>query len=155
MIIAPRIWARRQMGYTRWFADCIIKGFPFMVSDSSAISRMAGVSPKDHRANVRRLEELGLDWQITECDIRIKLDEAGPTAAQLAEQAQGYSDLAGLCLAGARCRGLVLWGFTDKHSWIPGFRTGWGAALPFDADYRPKPAYEALAATFWGRSPAE
>jgi hypothetical protein len=41
----------------------------------------------------------------------------------------------------------VLWGFTDAHSWIPALRPGWGAALPFDEAYRPKPAYDALHAT--------
>ena len=109
----------------------------------------------DHRANIRRLEELGLDWQVTECDIRMPLSEAGPTAEQLAEQASGYADLIGLCLAEARCRGFLVWGFTDRHSWIPGFRPGWGAALPFDADYHPKPACEAIAMTLWGRAAAE
>lgn len=109
----------------------------------------------DYRSNIRRLEELGLDWQVTECDIRMALNGAEPTAEQLAEQASGYADLVGLCLAGARCRGLLIWGFTDRHSWIPGFRPGWGAALPFDADYHPKPAYEALAMTFWGHPAAE
>lgn len=109
----------------------------------------------DHRANVARLEEIGLDWQVTECDIRMPLGPAGPTAEQLADQAQGYADLIELCLAGARCRGFLVWGFTDRHSWIPGFRPGWGAALPFDADYRPKQAYEAIAGTLWGRAEAE
>jgi endo-1,4-beta-xylanase len=38
----------------------------------------------------------------------------------------------------------VLWGFTDKSSWIPYFVKGAGAALIFDEQYKPKPAYEAL-----------
>ncbi len=108
----------------------------------------------DFRANVHRLEALGLDWQVTECDIRMRLDGAAPTPAQLAVQASGYEDLVRFCLDEARCRGFVLWGFTDRHSWIPGFRPGWGAALPLDADYRPKPAYEAIAAALWSSSPA-
>jgi hypothetical protein len=37
-----------------------------------------------------------------------------------------------------------MWGFTDRHSWIPAFSPGMGAALIFDAEYRPKPAYDAL-----------
>jgi endo-1,4-beta-xylanase len=104
----------------------------------------------DHRANVRRLEGLGLDWQVTECDIRICLDGPAPTAEQLAEQARGYGDLIGLCLDEAGCRGFLVWGFTDRHSWIPGFRAGWGAALPLDDDYQPKQAYDAIAAALWG-----
>ena len=42
------------------------------------------------------------------------------------------------------CVALLTWGFTDRYSWIPSFRPGYGAALPFDADYQPKPAYEAM-----------
>jgi endo-1,4-beta-xylanase len=100
----------------------------------------------DHRANVRRLAALGLDWQVTECDIRMRLDGRPPTPEQLADQVQGYADLIGLCLTEPRCRGFLVWGFTDRHSWIRGFRKGWGAALPFDEEYRPKPAYDAIAA---------
>ena len=40
---------------------------------------------------------------------------------------------------------LVFWGFTDRHSWIPGFTKGeYDEPLLFDRDYRPKPAYEAI-----------
>ena len=41
---------------------------------------------------------------------------------------------------------IVTWGFTDKHSWVPGFFSGEGAALPFDENYNKKPAYEAIRA---------
>ena len=108
---------------------------------------------EDFRSNVRRLEALGLDWQVTECDIRMRLDGAVPTAAQLAEQASGYGDLVRFCLDEAQCRGILFWGFTDRHSWIPGFRPGWGAALPLDTDYLPKPAYEAIAGELWKDAP--
>jgi endo-1,4-beta-xylanase len=108
----------------------------------------------DFRNNVRRLEALGLDWQVTECDIRMRLDGAAPTSDQLTVQALGYGDLVFFCLHEARCRGFLVWGFTDRHSWIPGFRAGWGAALPLDADYHFKPAYDAIAAALWTGSPA-
>lgn len=97
-----------------------------------------------HRNNLRRFRELGLEWAVTEADIRMQLDGAAPTPEQLADQATGYADLAGLCVSEPGCRGLIFWGFTDAHSWIPGFRKGWGAALPFDKEYRPKPAYHAV-----------
>ena len=40
----------------------------------------------------------------------------------------------------------MLWGFTDKHSWIPGTFPGTGDALIFDSNYKKKPAYDSLAA---------
>lgn len=97
-----------------------------------------------HRANVRRFVDLGLEWAITEADIRMQLDGVPPTAEQLADQAEGYAGLCNLCLTEPRCAGLIFWGFTDAHSWIPGFRKGWGASLPLDETYRPKPAYHAV-----------
>lgn len=98
----------------------------------------------ENRQNVRRIAGLGLTWQVTECDIRIQLDGMHPTGEQLDIQADGYRDLIELCLSEPNCRGFLTWGFTDRHSWIPGFRPGWGAALPLDEEYCPKPAYRAV-----------
>lgn len=99
----------------------------------------------EHRENVRRIAALGLEWQITECDIRIQLDGKDPTDQQLQDQAAGYAGLIRLCLEEPNCKGFLAWGFTDAHSWIPGFRPGQGAALPLDEHYKPKPAYHAIA----------
>ena len=38
----------------------------------------------------------------------------------------------------------VMWGFTDKSSWIPKFFPGFNDALIFDRIYQPKPAYDVL-----------
>jgi len=40
---------------------------------------------------------------------------------------------------------LQTWGFTNKYSWIPGHSKGQlGWALPFDAAYEKKPAYDGM-----------
>jgi endo-1,4-beta-xylanase len=44
----------------------------------------------------------------------------------------------------SRCVALTVWGFTDKHSWVPGTFPGEGAALPYNENYAPKPAYQSL-----------
>lgn len=93
----------------------------------------------DHRKNARRLGELGLELSITELDVRTKTDGT-PSAKQSAV----YRDVATFCLTEPNCRAVILWGVTDKHSWVPAFFPGYGDALIFDADYRPKPAYAAL-----------
>lgn len=98
----------------------------------------------EHRQNVRRIADLGLTWQVTECDIRMQLEGGAPTREQLETQAAGYHDVIELCLCEPGCRGFLCWGFTDKHSWIPEFRQGWGAALPLDEEYCAKPAYRAI-----------
>jgi endo-1,4-beta-xylanase len=93
---------------------------------------------------LRRYARMGLDVAITEFDVGINL----PTdAAKLTQQAHAYRDALAACLAVDRCRTFVTWGFTDKHSWIPGVRPGYGDGLPFDASYGAKPAAEALRAT--------
>ena len=92
-------------------------------------------------ASLQRVSDLGVDVAITELDVGL-VEPA--TAASLAEQADTYGAAIDACLAVARCRTVVLWGFTDRYSWIPTFWAGLGAALPFDADYQPKPAYWAL-----------
>ncbi len=94
--------------------------------------------------NMVRLNEMGLEVAITELDVAIQLpvDEA-----ELADQASVYRSLLQACLLAPNCHTFVLWGFTDNFSWIPSFRPGFGAALPFDEAYQPKPAYFALAET--------
>lgn len=96
------------------------------------------------RANIRRFADLGLEWAVTEADIRMQLDGNPPSPEQLVIQADGFRDLTHLCRSIPGCRALVFWGFTDAHSWISGFRKGWGAALPLDNHYLPKPAYHAV-----------
>ena len=40
---------------------------------------------------------------------------------------------------------VVMWGFTDRYSWVPATSNGeFDHALIFDQDCRPKPAYEAI-----------
>jgi endo-1,4-beta-xylanase len=91
--------------------------------------------------NMRRLEELGIEVHITEMDVRLRLPAGGDARAR---QALIYRAMLDACLAADNCKSFALWGFTDRYSWIPTFFPGWGAALPFDEDYRPKPAYHTL-----------
>ncbi|MCS6815084.1 MAG: endo-1,4-beta-xylanase, partial [Cyanobacteria bacterium] len=98
-------------------------------------------APADVTANVRRLVNLGLAVDITEMDVRLK---EPATASDRVRQGQVYQQLLAACLAGGGCQTTVLWGFTDRHSWVPSFFPGWGSALIFDQNYRPKPAYYAL-----------
>jgi len=101
----------------------------------------------DIAANMRRLNALGLETAITELDVRIRV----PASAQdLARQGAIYNGLLSTCLAARNCRTFASWGFTDKTSWVPSAYPGYGAALPFDANYIPKPAYFGLRAALGG-----
>jgi endo-1,4-beta-xylanase len=94
-----------------------------------------------HKTNARRLADLGLELSITEMDVRVSLPSAPD---ELNQQSNAYRDAINFCLTTPNCTALLTWGFTDKHSWIPGFFAGWGDALIYDTGYRPKPAYFAL-----------
>jgi glycosyl hydrolase family 10 len=99
--------------------------------------------PEDVLANLKRLATPGLEVQITEMDVKIQ-DDARPMQARLDAEAQIYRDMLSVCLAVKQCTAFVMWGFTDRHSWIPGATGHPDAPLIFDVAYRPKPAFFAL-----------
>jgi endo-1,4-beta-xylanase len=88
---------------------------------------------------VERLAALDVDVAITELDVPVLPDAPDP----LEVQADTYRTAFAECFA-AGCREITLWGFTDRHTWIDGYLGPGRAPLPFDEDYRPKPALEAI-----------
>jgi endo-1,4-beta-xylanase len=94
-------------------------------------------------ANIARFTAAGFDVRITELDVRLADGTDG-----LAAQATAYGNAVRACRTQARCRAVTTWGFTDKYSWVPGSFPGFGRALPFDANFAPKPAYFSLRDAF-------
>lgn len=92
--------------------------------------------------NIVRFARLGLDIEITELDIR--MPDGSPES--LDRQAKLYAELVRMAKDLPALKLIQFWGFTDAHSWIPGFFKGTGWALPFDENYLPKPAVEAMLA---------
>jgi endo-1,4-beta-xylanase len=107
--------------------------------------------PLDVLPNMDRLVALGLEVQITEMDVKIQ-DDPRPMQARLDAEAQIYRDMLSTCLAVKQCTAFVMWGFTDRHSWIPDATGHPDAPLIFDAAYHPKPAFFALVDVLDGRS---
>ncbi|HXZ14559.1 MAG TPA: endo-1,4-beta-xylanase [Roseiarcus sp.] len=107
-----------------------------------------GSVPADLSAVMRAFASLGVDVAVTELDIRIRLPAS---AADVERQAEEYAFVVDACRAARRCVGVTTWGLTDDRSWVPSVFAGYGAALPFDPDGRPKPAAEAMAQAFAGR----
>jgi endo-1,4-beta-xylanase len=97
--------------------------------------------PATLQDNLRRFSALGLDTALTEVDIRMLLPADD---AKLAAQADWYRDLTSACLSVRRCVGITVWDYTDKYSWIPAVFDGQGAALPWDENLAPKPAYASI-----------
>jgi len=124
-----------------------LKGVPIDGVGMQAHFQLGGV-PSSLAANIARFTALGVKVHITELDIRIPLPSS---AAQLQTQALNYRDVFNACLQTPGCDAIVLWGFTDRESWIPDSFSGWGEALPFDATYNPKPAYWSIYNLLSGR----
>ncbi|KOU57954.1 endo-1,4-beta-xylanase [Streptomyces sp. MMG1533] len=106
-----------------------------------------GQVPSTLQQNIQRFADLGVDVAITELDIRMQLPS---DSAKLTQQAADYKAVVGACVAVARCAGVTVWGFTDSDSWIPDTFPGQGAATPYDENFAPKPAYDAIAEALGG-----
>src|SRR5271165_1028790 len=106
---------------------------------------VSGHAPRDIQSVMEKFASLGVDVAVTELDLRVRLPaDAGALAAQAAD----YAHIVGACRATSRCVGITTWGVTDDHSWVPSFFSGYGAALPFDEAYGPKPAVSAIVEAF-------
>ena len=97
---------------------------------------------QDVAANMKRLGDLGLEVHITELDIKCvpKGSKKACTQELLNAQAQLYADILTTCIHAPACKSFESWGFTDKHTWI-GTQTH---PLPFDENYKAKPAVAAM-----------
>ncbi len=112
-------------------------GFQCHFINGMSASQLAAIDQ-----NVKRYAAIGVKVSFTELDIRIPTSANQTTAFQT--QASNYKELMKICLSNPNCTTFMLWGFTDKHSWIPGTFPGYGNALIYDNNYKPKPAYDAL-----------
>lgn len=93
----------------------------------------------DLEETIRRLGELGLDVHISELDVPIWYLGRG-LETKFARQADIYRTVAMACQAQPACFRITTWGFTDLYTW----RGPTSLPLPFDTEYRPKPAWGAL-----------
>jgi len=95
--------------------------------------------------NMQALAALGIQVHITEMDVRLPVDSSGnASAADLQTQAQVYQTIMSVCLQQPNCTAFQVWGVSYNDSWIPSVFSGYGAALPFDFNYKPTPAFSAL-----------
>jgi endo-1,4-beta-xylanase len=103
-----------------------------------------GQIPSRLQANLQRFANLGVEVQITELDIRMRVPAS---SSNLQRQARDYQTVVSTCLAISRCTRITIWGISDKDSWIPSVFPGYGAADLFDNSYDKKPAYYGVLAT--------
>jgi len=93
--------------------------------------------------NIKKYAAIGIKVAITELDIRIP--DADPAPQKFINQAHIYGQVLNVALQNRpTVETFVIWGITDKYSWIPSVFAGVGQALPFDSTYNPKPAFDSL-----------
>ena len=110
-------------------------GFQCHFGLGSAITSTTGGSLE---SAMKRFDDLGVRTAVTELDVSISAD---PSSDELRDQGAVYGRVLAACMHTRTCHTVVVWGFTDAHSWIPSVNPSKGAATLFDADYEPKPAY--------------
>eukprot|EP00456_Euglypha_rotunda_P025875 TRINITY_DN2086_c0_g1_i10.p1 TRINITY_DN2086_c0_g1~~TRINITY_DN2086_c0_g1_i10.p1 ORF type:complete len:143 (-),score=19.69 TRINITY_DN2086_c0_g1_i10:18-446(-) len=90
-------------------------------------------SPQDVQNNMQRLNNLGLEVQITEMDVSCSDQD-------FSKQATIYSSMLAACMQVKSCTSFQSWGFTDRYTWL-------GSSdypLPFDYNYNPKAAVTSI-----------
>ena len=103
---------------------------------------------------LNRFTDLGLAVAFTEVDVRsqltagVRAGDSNEINPRLQASAANYSALLRACLSNRHCLSFTVWGFTDKHSWVPGWFTDppEGLATLYDENYQPKRAYDAVKA---------
>jgi len=93
------------------------------------------------KASIDRFAKLGLYVQFTEIDVRIPKDV---TPQKLQEQANSYRNIFSAALEHPACNAVLVWGIHDGHTWVDYVFPGTTAPLLFDAEFNPKPAYDAV-----------
>lgn len=103
---------------------------------------------------LRDFAALGLRVAITELDVATSPTD--PDA--FARQADAYGRIVRACLQVPACEEVTTWGITDALTWLDSdlfpFLAKPTRPLPFDDEYRPKPAYEAMRGALAAGRPA-
>jgi endo-1,4-beta-xylanase len=132
---------RQSTGVYNWAKDALVRGVPIHgIGFQAHFTLGPRYDFNAMRLNLKRFAALGLDLQFTEVDIRI---EGPATPEKLEEQAAVYAELVKIALE-FHMPAFTCWGISDEDSWVPQHFPGAGAALLFDKEFNPKPAYYAV-----------
>jgi endo-1,4-beta-xylanase len=99
-----------------------------------------------------KFASLGVATAFTEVDARsvltpaVQANSSAEINPRLQASAENFSVLLQGCLASRHCLSFTVWGFTDKHSWVPGWfkNPPEGLATLYDTNYQPKRAYNVV-----------
>lgn len=124
------------------------RGVPIdAVGVQSHLDAAAGLPGAGLRKFIRELHGTGLQVFVTELDVNDR-KLMGSVAERDAAVAKVYRDYLTLVLGEPNVNAALTWGITDGYTWLRGTKYGRADGqpnrpLPFDADYRPTPAFYA------------
>lgn len=84
---------------------------------------------------------MGLEFAISEMDVRFEKNYWDISQSELNLQAQTYRNAAELCNTRSACHHMIIWGVHDGDSWINSWLGVSDAPLLFTRQLSPKPAY--------------
>ena len=122
--------------------DFVLRGVP--VTGVGMQMHLDASLPFDEEAvrkNIRRYAALGIKVSFSEVDVRIP---ASNPSVYIDAQKDIYCRLLKMVLDEPNVVSFIMWGFTDKTSWIPSAFPGYDYALPYDRTLKPKPVYYAM-----------
>jgi endo-1,4-beta-xylanase len=97
--------------------------------------------------NMQRFREVGIEVYVTEFDVNMN-DVKANAKEKNQKEADIYYDMARACIESKACISFALLGITDKETWYNYMGLSDPRPLPFDKNYKPKPAYFALRRAF-------
>lgn len=100
-------------------------------------------------------QSMGLEVYLTELDVNDDAVEDSDRAARDRIIADVYRDYLSVALESTAVKAVLTWGLTDAHTWLNGIKSHREKQpdrrqrpLPFDADYKPTPAFFAIRNAF-------
>ncbi len=114
------------------------------IGTQTHISDYHVTTPPNVKALAQALEAEGLTLQITELDIGF--DKKDVSKADFEAQGSLYRQFMDVFLESPNMEAFVIWGFSDKYSWLADLYKYNG--LIYDSSFAKKPAYDSLVASF-------
>jgi endo-1,4-beta-xylanase len=138
---APYGAARRE-AVLRLVEQLVARGTPIHgVGVQSHLAAADGYDGEALAVFAARLQDMGLEFLVTELDVANPRRGPGPGGAPDHEVAAVYAHYLAGVVEIPNLTGIFTWGLSDRHSWI----TASQRPLPYDGAMRPKPAWDAIA----------
>ncbi|MBP5451148.1 MAG: endo-1,4-beta-xylanase [Treponema sp.] len=98
------------------------------------------------RANVKRYADIGIDVSFSEVDVRMP-DKKSQDESEIKKQEEIYTALVDIAKTEPNVKTFIVWGLSDKDTWVPGTFPGYGSPCLYDRAMNKKPVYQAIKET--------